>query len=147
MSSSKKVYAVDLDSTLAYHTDWVHHTKIGAPIPAMRAKVLQWLNDGHEVFIFSARLNAEEDIVEDIRYAIQEWCVTHIGYMLPITGKKLLSFSEIYDDRAIQVVKNDGRTHIEFILDEFQEAHKDDLWVAKALRTLRTIHTGIQNAT
>ena len=59
----KKVYAVDLDSTLAYHTDWVHHTKIGEPIPAMKAKVLQWLNDGHEVFIFSARLNAEEDIV------------------------------------------------------------------------------------
>ena len=146
MSGVKKVYAVDLDSTLAHHTDWVHHTKIGEPIPAMKAKVLQWLNDGHEVIIFSARLNAEEYLLDEIRMAIHEWCVTHIGCVLPITGKKLLTFSEIYDDRAIQVVKNDGRTHMEFILDKFQEVHKDDQWITKALSTLRTIHTGIQNA-
>lgn len=116
-----KVILVDLDGTLAHYDKWQSDGGIGKPIPLMVLRVLRWLKEGHEVRIFTARVaregrasesghDATLEFVEDQIDKIQKWCQTHIGMVLPITAVKGYDASEIWDDRAIQVVKNTGLT-------------------------------------
>lgn len=47
---------VDLDGTLAEYHGWPPDGSIGAPIPAMIERVKQWLDEGKDVRIFTARV-------------------------------------------------------------------------------------------
>jgi hypothetical protein len=47
---------VDLDGTLAFHGEWLGHTYIGKPVPLMLDRVKQWLSQGTEVRIVTARV-------------------------------------------------------------------------------------------
>jgi hypothetical protein len=99
---------VDLDGTLA---KWMpggkfDPKKIGAPIPKMVDRVKRWLANGEDVHIFTARVDEDKDGVA--RRAIEEWCQKYLGQVLPITNKKDRHFKTIYDDRAVQVERNDG---------------------------------------
>jgi hypothetical protein len=106
---------VDLDGTLAHyeygsHKDW-SPTRIGEPIPAMVERVRQWLEDGREVRIFTARVQPTPCVTtedREIRDAISIWCDRHIGVVLPITCVKDYSMIELWDDRAVQVRANTG---------------------------------------
>jgi hypothetical protein len=40
--------------------------------------------------------------------AIQEWCLKNVGIVLPITNQKDYAMTELWDDRAVQVVQNTG---------------------------------------
>src|SRR5208282_1016157 len=42
--------------------------------------------------------------------SISKWCIKHIGRALPITYKKNPSMHELWDDRAVQVIRNEGIT-------------------------------------
>jgi hypothetical protein len=46
--------------------------------------------------------------VEAVR-AIQDWCVTHVGEVLPVTNVKDYSMVVLWDDRAIGVEINTGK--------------------------------------
>lgn len=106
----KYVIAVDLDGTLAYHDKWVDITHIGAPIPAMVERVKGWLGQGHEVLIFTARVDADHPEQAYLaRPAIQAWCMLHLGQILEITANKSLRFDAFYDDRAVTIEANTGR--------------------------------------
>lgn len=100
----KDTVAVDLDRTLAKHTTWKGKDHIGDPIPAMVERVKKWLSDGVKVVIFTARANEPENIPP-----IRKWLREHLGTELPVTNKKLSTFSEIWDDRAVKVQPNTGR--------------------------------------
>lgn len=121
-------YAVDLDGTLAVYDKWRGHTHIGAPIQLMVDRVKQLLADGHYVSIFTARLAGADYVAGQAAYAavhleegpdftkyreaidlIEEWCRMHIGQVLPITAEKKPYFHAILDDRAEQILQNDGR--------------------------------------
>lgn len=121
-------YAVDLDGTLAVYDRWRGHNHIGEPIPRTVARVKQLLADGHYVTIFTARMagsnyvlgqaaNAATYLTEDpdcekyndIAVLIEEWCRMHIGQVLPITAEKKPYFHAFLDDRAEQIIPNDGR--------------------------------------
>ena len=39
---------------------------------------------------------------------IDRWCLKHLGEALPITCIKDMRMTELWDDRAIQVVPNTG---------------------------------------
>lgn len=106
--------AVDLDGTLAddsvismqdYRPDL-----IGEPIPMMVNRVKEWLKQGKEVVIFTARVFPGYGQTENslTKHAIRQWCLKHIGRELPVTCQKDPMFCEIYDDKAIRVVKNKG---------------------------------------
>lgn len=96
---------VDLDGTLAEYHGWKPgNPSIGAPIPAMVSRVLDWCNAGKDVRIFTARASAPELIPDVIA-----WCKEHLGRELPVTNVKDFSMIELYDDRAIQVEMNTGR--------------------------------------
>lgn len=50
---------VDLDGTLAHYDYWRGFDHIGEPIPLMADRVKQWLADGIEVRIVTARVSSE----------------------------------------------------------------------------------------
>ena len=95
--------AVDLDGVLAeYHRFEGNHI-IGAPITKMWLRVISWLEDGEEVWIFTARGGTKEE-----RAFISKWLDYHGLPDLPITNIKLKDFQEIWDDRAVFVPRNSG---------------------------------------
>lgn len=112
---------VDLDGTLAKYTDWQEDGGIGEPIQPMIDRVKDWLKNGQEVRIMTARANAnvihpEEKLSgeEFVRYQItiiEEWCKKHIGTTLPITCEKDYQMLELWDDRCRQVKFNTGETY------------------------------------
>lgn len=120
---------VDLDGTLATHDDnWFGVTDIGEPIVPMVNRVKAWLEAGKDVRVLTARVgkdpkHAEMDAraqplhgstppsqIEKMiaRRAIEDWCLKHIGKVLPITCSKDLQMIELWDDRVIRVVRNTG---------------------------------------
>lgn len=103
--------AVDLDGTLAEHySGKFDPAKIGPPIPRMTQRVKRWLADGMDVVIFTARVAAsnEKDDLQAIRKRIEDWTEEHLGKRLEVTSEKRPDFSEIWDDRAVQVIRNTG---------------------------------------
>jgi hypothetical protein len=102
---------VDLDGTLAHYDGWKGIDQIGAPIPLMVDRVQQWLAEGKQVRIMTARVHPNQDgrVLEVVRYWIEKWCLEHIGQVLPITHEKDFGMICLYDDRCIRVEKNTGR--------------------------------------
>ncbi len=98
---------VDLDSTLAHYDGWVSPTHIGEPIPLMLERVKQWLKDGKQVAIMTARVSNPKRLSETLP-AIQAWCLEHLGQVLPVTHAKDYDMIELWDDRAVQVIPNTG---------------------------------------
>lgn len=111
---------VDLDATLAFFSKWRGANYIGDPIPDMVDKVKKWIANGDEVTIFTARLGPADDFVPEsqkgiAKLAIENWCKTHIGQILPVTGEK--GFFDIgYDDRICHIIPNTGLTVEESLL-------------------------------
>jgi hypothetical protein len=118
-------HGVDLDGTLAHYDGWKGIAHIGAPISAMRERVLLWLSQGKRVKIFTARVDggnvalsmgnkdgeAHRDVAA-VRRHIEDWCVKHLGQKLEITCKKDYAMECLYDDRAVQVVPNTGEVYL-----------------------------------
>lgn len=94
---------VDLDGTLAEYGGWQGPDSIGKPIPLMLGRVKDWLKNGIDVRIFTARASVPEQIPP-----VQAWCLRHIGGIIPVTNVKDFGMSELWDDRAIQVIPNTG---------------------------------------
>jgi hypothetical protein len=105
---------VDLDGTLAVYHTWQGPTEIGPPVDLMLARVKQWLAEGEDVRIFTARVShdgtpARALQAQEARKAVGAWCKQWLGVVLPVTCVKDWSMVELYDDRAVQVEKNTGR--------------------------------------
>jgi hypothetical protein len=113
--------AVDLDGTLAVFPDCF--PDVGPPIPRMVETVKRWIAEGHDVRIFTARVcivdlssefgTADEAFAADQRAKIDRWCLEHLGITLPITAQKDFLMRELFDDRCIQMVSNEGITAAE----------------------------------
>ena len=105
---SKGWIGVDLDGTLAYYENWISEEHIGEPIPLMVARVKQWLAEGRDVRIFTARVSHPES-TEMTKAAIRGWCLVNLGAVIPITNVKDYDMIELWDHRAVQVEQNTGR--------------------------------------
>jgi hypothetical protein len=101
---------VDLDGTLATYDKWRGIEHIGEPVPAMLDRVKNWLANGKDVRIFTARvcLDGTED-GEITRRVIQAWLIKHLGRTLPVTNVKDFGMVELWDDRCVTVEANTGR--------------------------------------
>jgi hypothetical protein len=97
---------VDLDGTLAEYHGWANGA-IGAPVPAMVARVKALLAAGYDLRIFTARVAGSDRALEDAR--IRAWCTEHLGCVLPTTAVKDYGCIGYFDDRALQVEPNTGR--------------------------------------
>lgn len=106
---------VDLDGTLAEHTGVNWDGMIGKPVPRMLARVRHWLDEGKDVRIMTARVapyfldTADTRHPETQRFLVQQWCVEHLGQVLPVTCSKDYGMVELWDDRAVRVEFNTGR--------------------------------------
>ena len=100
-----------MDGTLAFYDGWKGVDYIGEPIPLMIDRVQQWLAEGKQVRIMTARVHPNQDgrTIEVVRYWIEKWCLEHIGQVLPITHEKDFGMICLYDDRCEQVEKNTGQ--------------------------------------
>ncbi len=112
---------VDFDGTLAIDTGSQCDQPLGDPIPLMVDRVKAMLADGWDVRIFTARAAITADHTYAAYYdgtsqtfhreqnaMIRQWCVQHLGRVLPITATKDFQMVQLWDDRCIQVVHNIG---------------------------------------
>jgi hypothetical protein len=104
---------VDLDGTLAVYDGWQGAHNIGAPVAPMVDRVKQWVAEGKNVRIMTARVysdgSAERNSdAETSRDRIAEWCLEHLGFRLPVTCTKDYGMIELWDDRCIQIIPNTG---------------------------------------
>ncbi len=97
---------VDLDGTLATYGTWQGPTHVGEPVGPMVDRVKRWLAEGRDVRIFTARVGVRRG--PDVVAAIEDWCLEHLGRVLPITATKDYDMVELWDDRCVQVVPNTG---------------------------------------
>jgi hypothetical protein len=94
---------VDLDGTLAHYDGSREAKHIGAPIPAMLARVIKWIEEGREVRIFTARASDPEQVPN-----VRAWLRRYGLPDLAITNIKDFSMVELWDDRCVQVQPNAG---------------------------------------
>lgn len=117
---------VDLDGTLAqYDGRWKGPEQIGEPIELMANRVKQWLVEGVDVRIFTARVywDGNEPTYKahlEAKKHVEEWSHKVFGVTLPVTCTKDFSMVQLYDDRAVQVMLNAGTTRDEHMLNWFQ---------------------------
>lgn len=111
MGENNGYIAVDLDGTLAEYNGWVDEFHIGKPVPEMVSKVRKAINEGTEVRIFTARISGDRQgvPVEKTIKIIEDWCEKHIGFKLPVSCTKDFHMIELWDDRAVTVIKNTGK--------------------------------------
>lgn len=102
--ASKGWYGVDFDGTLSTYDYWRGIDHVGDPIKPMCDRVRQWLSEGKEVRIFTARCAGPEDC----KPAIEAFCLAEFGQILEITNIKDLGLIELWDDRAVRVAYNTG---------------------------------------
>lgn len=100
----KRVIAVDLDGTLAAWSPDYAPDKIGKPVPAMMDRVKGWLNDGHEVYIHTARVGSAGSFPH-----IKKWLRDNGLPDLEVTNRKKSETDEYWDDRAVAVERNTGK--------------------------------------
>lgn len=96
---------IDLDGTLAKYPKAPNWT-IGEPIPLMVDRVKEWIAEGKEVRIFTARVHI--DPTGEYAQEIAAWCKEHIGQELPSTCIKDFGCCEIWDDIAVHVGRDTG---------------------------------------
>jgi len=86
----------------------------------MVQRVKEWLAQGREVRIFTARVAevggyssdsgryALGDFAAEQRATIEAWCEQHLGQKLQVTASKDFSMIELWDDRVVRVEANTG---------------------------------------
>lgn len=102
-AETKAWIGVDLDGTLAHYDGWRGNNHIGKPVPAMLARVQDWIAQGYKVKIFTARAS-----VPALIPPIEKWLKKHGLEGLEITNLKDMDMIELWDDRSVQVVMNTG---------------------------------------
>lgn len=105
---------VDLDGTLAHYASG-QAPHIGEPIPAMMKRVKDWLDEGQEVKICTARAAHGEAEISRVR----DWLEQHGLGDLEVTCQKDFYMIELWDDKAIQVKPNTGEPLVD---QKFQES-------------------------
>ena len=101
-----KWIGVDLDGTLAHYDGFKGQEIVGQPVPAMLERVRNWLAEGRDVRIVTARVS--EDPGGKAKAAIEAWLTQHLGKPLPITDVKDAHMEQLWDDRAVAVKPNTG---------------------------------------
>ncbi len=98
---------VDLDGTLAHYDGWYGPAHIGEPIAPMLERVRQWLADGFEVRIFTARASVPEYVP-----FVEIWLEQNGLPPLQVTNVKDFQMLSLWDDRCVEVVTNRGEPRV-----------------------------------
>lgn len=104
---------VDFDGTLARQDDidagGYDPGRVGEPVPAMVERVRRWLARGDEVVVLTARVHpSHEEEAAVSKAAIEAFCLEQFGRTLQVTCMKDSRMDELWDDKAVRVVRNEG---------------------------------------
>lgn len=94
---------VDLDGTLARYDSKHGINIIGDIIDPIAFRIQQWLDEGIDVRIFTARASKP-----DLIPPVQEWLLNNNLPALPVTNRKDFDLLQIWDDRVVQIENNSG---------------------------------------
>jgi hypothetical protein len=101
-----------MDGTLAHYTRWGNLLEFGEPVIVMVERVKQWLREGQEVRILTARMAPpfypRHLTAYDVAQAVGDWTEQHVGQRLAATCSKDMGMIELWDDRCVQVEANTG---------------------------------------
>jgi hypothetical protein len=104
----------DLDGTIATKYSGPFNPRIiGEPIPSMISLIQEYIREGKEVKIVTARVSTDGTLISLYnaiigQYIIQAWCKKHIGQTLDVISAKDFKMRLLYDDLAIQVKTDSG---------------------------------------
>ena len=132
----KKTIYVGFDGTLCVNKGIYP----GAPIKPMVGRVKRWIQDGHTVKIFTARVDQETFQAERVNVLIiTDWCereglVNLDGSALVITNRKGRDCDEIWDDRAVSVNEYGNYTSMHKTAAALDATVEDTVKSATALR-------------
>lgn len=120
---------VDLDGTLAEYLDWQGMGHIGEPIAPMVERVKAWLAAGKDVRIFTARVCSiqSQEGLDDFLQEYTRWCFRVFGRQLPVTCEKDWKMIELWDDRCVQIMPNNGIAVQDALVREVQSMKNDDV--------------------
>jgi len=109
LDDSEEYIAFDLDGTTAKYDGWKGIEHIGEPIEKTVRMIKAFLAKGVKVKFLTARV-ATADAAERrrAREVIAAWSKEHIGQELEATCIKDRMMVRQYDDRARQVIENEG---------------------------------------
>jgi hypothetical protein len=93
---------IDLDGTLAVASE--NLDEIGEPIPEMAERLLRFHRAGVQVKIFTARASTPKQVP-----LIKAWLQRNQLPDIEITNIKDAAMARLYDDKAVQVIRNTGR--------------------------------------
>lgn len=93
-----------MDGTLAHDTGFQGPEHIGPPVPAMLKRVKDWLRNGEQVKIMTARASRPGDLEH-----VRKWLEDNGLPQLEITNQKDYEMIDLWDDRAVEVIPNTGR--------------------------------------
>ncbi|SEQ31706.1 hypothetical protein SAMN05216522_102129 [Rosenbergiella nectarea] len=93
---------VDLDGTLAEYPPQ-NGGVIGDAIPDMVERVLKWHAEGVELRIFTVRATSNTGIKQ-----VKAWLKANSLPELAVTAVKDSGLIELWDDRAVRVIRNTG---------------------------------------
>ena len=116
---------VDLDATLAEYNGWQGSEHIGKPIPLMLSRVKEWLNEGKNVKILTARVSSNNPNRYQSLLSINKWCEKHVGQVLEVTSEKDYGMIELYDDRCKQIIPNTGMLIEEYLQNKIFELENE----------------------
>lgn len=121
---------VDLDGTLATYNGWGDGS-IGEPVLPMVERVKAMLAEGVEVRIVTARACSKRDLdagtlaldVTEVA-KIEDWCEKNLGARLKVQFWKDFSMIQLWDDRAVQVIANEGLPVVDHALNALSAAER-----------------------
>jgi hypothetical protein len=113
-----------MDGTAVEWHGWTAWNEIGKPLPAMIARIRDWLDKGYQVKIFTSRLPLDQSpMAEEVckttgeRYTRQDMIKVIADYFEPLVGQRLEAINikhykmyEYWDDIAVQMVVNTGQS-------------------------------------
>lgn len=113
--NQRKWIGVDFDGTLSKDNAWRDDPySVGDPVPLMVKRVKEWLAQGFEVRMLTARLSPlshTSEVPRDMarmRAALDAWCLEHLGQTIPLTNAKDGLMDVLWDDRAVRVKRDQG---------------------------------------
>jgi hypothetical protein len=109
---SREWIGVDFDGTLVKTMDYkgIVDLRKGEPVMAMVQRVRDWLDDGKNIRIMTARVcgQAGPENAAKHRKVVEDFCLEHFGERLVVTHEKDFDMVELWDDRAVQVERDEG---------------------------------------
>lgn len=125
MANNKRIIAVDLDGTLVHYDGWKGIDHIGPVIPEIANAMERAQREGAEVHLFTARVSDPDDAAQ-AHQIINTWALQNGFHFESITAVKQKFFTEFWDDRAIQVIKNAGMFVLSESTDDIALDDRDD---------------------